>query len=69
MATLMAFPGSYLSVQRDIASDFMKRTTLKLCKIAHSTADLAATIMLESSSSSSEEPISRSKGNSKLVIN
>eukprot|EP01036_Dinobryon_divergens_P033892 gene33892-43786_t len=49
MARLLAFPGSSSAVQREVAADFMKRTTLRLCRIAHSTADLAATIMLESS--------------------
>ena len=62
MARLLAFPGSSSAVQREVAADFMKRTTLRLCRIAHSTADLAATIMLESSQGKGD-----GRNNKKLV--
>ena len=63
MARLLAFPGSSSAVQREIATDFMKRTTLRLCRISHSTADLAANIMLESSQDKGD-----GKSNKKLVL-
>jgi hypothetical protein len=69
LATLLAFPGCCNAVQKDVASDFIKRTTIQLCRIAHYIADLSATILLESSHRHEADlmTISKSKQHQKKV--
>lgn len=70
MAATLAFPGSLKSVQKEIAADFIKRTLVRLCKIAHSTADLTATIMLDLTKKTKDaNGIKTSRTQSKVIFN